>query len=147
MYFITYTFSHIPNHLSTLFYNSTFKACMKKYMQKFNALGLSVDLMRQNMMQYGFISTAESVTVTNTSNEFTADWQNALFGYGLIFLTHYLIRFFREQSDRMFLAMLTYYLIGIMFKPTIGLILFLSPWWIRNYAALGEIVPDITGMD
>lgn len=93
------------------------------------------------------------------------------FMFCLIFLTYYLIRFCREQSDRMFLVMLTYYLIGIMFKPTIGLyplafipymfycrmplrkmllrgvyaglvtILFLSPWWIRNYAALGEIVP------
>lgn len=73
---------------------------MKKYLQKFKALGiflgvilvssvianiyvwfhtqerLSVDLMRQNMAQYGFISTAEDVMITETSNEFTADWQD-----------------------------------------------------------------------
>ena len=89
----------------------------------------------------------------------------------LLFMTLYLLRFFKDQMDKNFLCALTLYLMGLMFKPTIGLypmafiqlalktkisiklllkrgiyaaavlILVLTPWITRNYIALGEIVP------
>lgn len=89
----------------------------------------------------------------------------------LIFLIYYLFVYCESKKDAHFLILLSLYLIGLMFKPTISvvpilflpyyvynkfpiklllarslyalviIVVFMSPWWVRNYQAIGEFIP------
>lgn len=89
----------------------------------------------------------------------------------LVYMTYFALKFCGNRSDKNFVLMLLFYLLGILFKPTFGIYIvaflplmiknkmplkemilrggcalivicmFLSPWWIRNYKLVGEFVP------
>lgn len=89
----------------------------------------------------------------------------------VIYFVYYSIKYCDDKKNNDFLILLSLYLVGILFKPTIGLLpvayvpyylykkfplkliitrglyailiftLFMAPWWIRNYQIVGEFLP------
>ncbi|MCI8341776.1 MAG: glycosyltransferase family 39 protein [Firmicutes bacterium] len=88
-----------------------------------------------------------------------------------VYMTYFILRFCDDRSDKNFVFMLAFYLLGLIFKPVFGvyilgflplmlfkkmkfkemfirggiaavaLCIFLSPWWVRNYKLVGEFIP------
>lgn len=89
----------------------------------------------------------------------------------LVLLSYWMFKFCKEPSDKNFIALLVVYLLNILFKPVVGIyplaflpyilycrmpvqqifkrgicaafivIVFLTPWTIRNYYIAGDLIP------